>query len=35
MFHVVTAYDILRNIGFQIGKSDFMGGQAEMLPDAE
>ncbi len=25
MFHVVTAYDILRNMGFQIGKADFMG----------
>ncbi len=35
MFHVVTAYSILRNAGFDIGKADFMGGQAEMLPDGE
>lgn len=35
MFHVVTAYSILRNAGFDIGKADFMGGQAEMVPDAE
>lgn len=34
MFHVVTAYDILRNAGYDIGKTDFMGGQVEMLPDA-
>ena len=33
MFHVVTAYSILRNAGFDIGKADFMGGQAEMMPD--
>lgn len=33
MFHVVTAYDILRNMGFQIGKADFMGGQIEFHPD--
>ncbi len=25
-FHVTTAYDILRNNGLEIGKSDFMGG---------
>jgi hypothetical protein len=25
-FHVITAYDILRNNGLEIGKSDFMGG---------
>ena len=24
-FHVTTAYDILRNNGLEIGKSDFMG----------
>jgi uncharacterized protein len=35
MFHVVTAYDILRNMGFQIGKSDFMGGKIEFHPDGE
>ena len=35
MFHVVTTYSILRNAGFDIGKADFMGGQAEMLPDGE
>jgi uncharacterized protein len=34
-FHVVTAYDILRTAGYAVGKSDFMGGQVEMLPDAE
>jgi hypothetical protein len=35
MFHVVTAYDILRNLGYTIGKSDFMGGQVEFHPDGE
>lgn len=35
MFHVVTVYSILRNAGFEVGKADFMGGQAEMLPDGE
>lgn len=34
-FHVVTAYDIMRNAGYDIGKTDFMGGQVEMLPDVE
>ena len=34
MFHVVTAYAIARNAGFEVGKADFMGGQVEMLPDA-
>lgn len=34
MFHVVTAYSILRNAGFDIGKADFMGGQIEFHPDA-
>ncbi|GAB0174295.1 MAG: DUF1993 domain-containing protein [Candidatus Altimarinota bacterium] len=33
MFHVVTAYSILRNAGFDIGKADFMGGQIEFHPD--
>jgi uncharacterized protein len=33
MFHVVTAYAILRNAWFDIGKADFMGGQAAMVPD--
>jgi hypothetical protein len=26
-FHVVTAYDILRHNGVEIGKADFLGGQ--------
>jgi uncharacterized protein len=34
-FHVVTAYDIMRNAGYSVGKVDFMGGQVEMLPDVE
>ena len=34
-FHVVTAYDILRNAGYSVGKVDFMGGQVETLPDVE
>ena len=25
-FHIVTAYDILRHNGVEIGKRDFMGG---------
>jgi hypothetical protein len=25
-FHVVTAYDILRHKGVQLGKSDYIGG---------
>lgn len=33
MFHVVTAYAILRNAGFDIGKADFMAGQVEFHPD--
>ena len=33
MFHVVTAYAILRNAGFDIGKADFMAGQIEFHPD--
>jgi hypothetical protein len=32
-FHVVTAYDILRHAGFDIGKADYMGGQAVFAPD--
>lgn len=35
MFHVVTAYDILRHLGFDIGKADFMGPGLALLPDAE
>lgn len=35
LFHTVTAYDILRNAGFDIGKADFMGGQAAFVPDGE
>jgi uncharacterized protein len=34
-FHVVTAYDILRNAGYSVGKVDFMGGQVETFPDGE
>lgn len=34
-FHIVTAYDILRNAGYSVGKVDFMGGQVESLPDGE
>ena len=33
-FHVITAYNILRNAGFEIGKVDFMAGEAVMIPDA-
>jgi uncharacterized protein len=32
-FHLVTVYAILRNAGFEIGKSDYMGGQAVMVAD--
>lgn len=34
-FHVITAYNILRNAGFEIGKVDFMAGEAVMIPDAQ
>ncbi len=33
-FHVVTAYDILRQHGFDIGKGDYMGGGLALIPDA-
>ncbi len=33
LFHVVTAYDILRNQGVAIGKADFIG-ETSMRPDA-
>ncbi len=33
-FHLVTAYDILRNHGFDIGKKDYMGTAMPLLPDA-
>lgn len=32
-FHVVTAYDILRHHGFQIGKSDYIGTGLTIVPD--
>jgi uncharacterized protein len=32
-FHLVTTYDILRHHGFEIGKRDYMGGSATMIPD--
>lgn len=35
MFHVVTAYNILRNMWFQVGKADFMSGEVEFHPDGE
>lgn len=34
-FHLVTAYDILRNAGFEIGKSDYMGTGLPFLPDTQ
>jgi uncharacterized protein len=34
-FHVVTAYDILRNAGFEIGKEDYMGTGVAFVPDVE
>lgn len=34
-FHVVMAYAILRNAGFDIGKWDYMGPGLVFLPDAE
>ncbi len=33
-FHVVTAYNILRHHGFDIGKGDYMGGGLALIPDA-
>lgn len=33
MFHVTTAYAILRHHGFEIGKSDFLG-SLPLIPDA-
>lgn len=33
MFHVVTAYDIIRHLGFDIGKGDFMGPGLALVPD--
>ncbi len=33
-FHLVTAYDILRHHGFDIGKKDYMGASVTMIPDA-
>lgn len=34
-FHIVTAYDILRNAGFDIGKGDYMGPGVALVPDVE
>lgn len=34
-FHVVTAYAILRNAGFDIGKEDYMGGGVAFVPVVE
>ena len=33
-FHIVTAYDIIRNAGFEIGKADYMGPGVALVPDA-
>ncbi len=33
-FHVVTAYDILRHHGFNIGKTEFMGKNVPFIADA-
>lgn len=35
LFHTTTAYDILRHMGFDIGKADYMGKDVAMLPDGE
>jgi hypothetical protein len=32
-FHVVTAYDILRHHGFEIGKSNYMGQSLPLVAD--
>jgi hypothetical protein len=32
-FHVVTAYDILRHHGFDIGKTDYMGKEVPFIAD--
>ncbi len=32
-FHIVTAYAILRNAGFDIGKEDYMGAGVAFVPD--
>ena len=34
MFHITTAYAILRHHGFKIGKSDFLG-TLPLIPDAQ
>lgn len=34
MFHITTAYAILRHHGFEIGKSDFLG-TLPLIPDAQ
>ena len=34
-FHVFTAYDIIRNAGFEIGKADYMGPGVALVPDVE
>lgn len=34
-FHVVTAYDILRHHGFNIGKADYIGKELPLIPDVK
>lgn len=34
MFHITTAYAILRHHGFEIGKSDFLG-TLPLIPDTK
>lgn len=34
-FHVVTIYAILRHIGFEVGKRDYMGSDVVMVPDEQ
>ncbi len=34
-FHVVTIYAILRHLGFEIGKRDYMGSEVVMVPDEQ
>lgn len=34
-FHLVTIYDIWRNQGFEIGKTDYIGSVRRFLPDAQ
>lgn len=32
-FHVVTAYDIIRHHGFEVGKANYMGSSLPLVPD--